>query len=290
MSGPVRHVMLLTCAEVVERVTDLLGADLDASDRVRLEQHLLVCPPCTSHVQQMRDTIALARETHPSSIAPADAALAAFAKFKSTLPAAPRTLPPRATIGIGPLPPDNPHDRSAPHELLDANEAPKTAFKFLRSGAFGPMSGAAWPTQGAWMSASGPLVVGRNGIHVSRASDLACWLHDELWEVEIAGEQIAGPGCLVVERARPKRRIEAWSSSGVAASGGATRFGIACIAHARELVGDSVLLTDGEEAIRYGYPAVAAFNAAVAVAAGDETKFATERAWQSAWIAREMIG
>jgi anti-sigma factor RsiW len=47
----------LTCQEVVELVTEFLGDTLDPKERVRLEQHLLVCPPCTLHVAQMKATI-----------------------------------------------------------------------------------------------------------------------------------------------------------------------------------------------------------------------------------------
>jgi anti-sigma factor RsiW len=47
----------LTCQEVVELVTEFLGNTLDPKERVRLEQHLLVCPPCTLHVAQVKATI-----------------------------------------------------------------------------------------------------------------------------------------------------------------------------------------------------------------------------------------
>lgn len=77
----VTHPIRLQCKEVVEHVTDLLGGELPAEDLVRLEQHLLVCPPCTLHVQQVRDTIALARETRVAA-APTDA-LAAFRRWKA---------------------------------------------------------------------------------------------------------------------------------------------------------------------------------------------------------------
>ena len=56
----VRDPMDLTCKEVVELVTELLSDALTVEDRVRLEQHLLVCPPCTLHVGQVRATIELA--------------------------------------------------------------------------------------------------------------------------------------------------------------------------------------------------------------------------------------
>jgi len=47
----------LTCKDVVELVTEFLGDTLDPAERVRIEQHLLVCPPCTLHLSQMRATI-----------------------------------------------------------------------------------------------------------------------------------------------------------------------------------------------------------------------------------------
>jgi hypothetical protein len=52
----------LTCRQLVELVSDYLGHVLPPDDRVRFEQHLLVCPPCTLHLGQVRATIALAAE------------------------------------------------------------------------------------------------------------------------------------------------------------------------------------------------------------------------------------
>ena len=59
----------LSCKEVVELVTEFLGDTLDPKERVRLEQHLLVCPPCTLHLAQVKATIAfssLLRSETPS--------------------------------------------------------------------------------------------------------------------------------------------------------------------------------------------------------------------------------
>jgi anti-sigma factor RsiW len=67
----VRHPILLTCQEVVELVTELFEDALPAEDRARIEQHLLVCPPCTTHVHQVTETRDLARDL-PSSPAPAN--------------------------------------------------------------------------------------------------------------------------------------------------------------------------------------------------------------------------
>lgn len=49
----------LTCKDVVELVTEFLGDTLEPNERVRIEQHLLVCPPCTLHLGQMKATIEL---------------------------------------------------------------------------------------------------------------------------------------------------------------------------------------------------------------------------------------
>ncbi len=52
-----RDPALLECREVVEVVSDFLSGALTAEDRARLEQHLLVCPPCTLHIAQVRATV-----------------------------------------------------------------------------------------------------------------------------------------------------------------------------------------------------------------------------------------
>jgi len=52
-----RNAVDLMCKEVVELVGEYLGNTLDAADRVRFEQHLLTCPPCTTYLAQMRTTL-----------------------------------------------------------------------------------------------------------------------------------------------------------------------------------------------------------------------------------------
>jgi predicted anti-sigma-YlaC factor YlaD len=56
----VRSVVDLMCREVVEVVTEYLDGAMQGVDRVRLEQHLLACPPCTAHFAQVRATLELA--------------------------------------------------------------------------------------------------------------------------------------------------------------------------------------------------------------------------------------
>ena len=49
----------MTCAELVELVTDYVEAALSAEDRARIDAHLSVCPPCVHVIEQWRTVIAL---------------------------------------------------------------------------------------------------------------------------------------------------------------------------------------------------------------------------------------
>src|SRR5262249_47582556 len=133
-----------------------------------------------------------------------------------------------------------------------------------------------------------------HGVHVCRPTELAHWLHDELWEVETSGEELEGIDCIVVRRARLIRRIDAWSE------GGAARFAEACAAHAAAVSGPphpaivDAFLEDARFWARAGQVAGCAFCAALAVAravSAEESQlaFRRERAWQAGWIARELI-
>ena len=52
----------LTCRDAVELVTDYLERTLSAEDRVRFEQHLLVCAACSRYVEQHRVIVRFARD------------------------------------------------------------------------------------------------------------------------------------------------------------------------------------------------------------------------------------
>ena len=66
----VRSVVDLMCREVVEVVTEYLDGAMQGADRVRLEQHLLACPPCTAHLAQLRATLELAGRLRKETPAP----------------------------------------------------------------------------------------------------------------------------------------------------------------------------------------------------------------------------
>ena len=61
----------LTCAEVVELVTEYIEGGLSAHDRERFEEHLGVCGWCTTYLEQMRQTIADTGRLREEDIDPA---------------------------------------------------------------------------------------------------------------------------------------------------------------------------------------------------------------------------
>jgi anti-sigma factor RsiW len=47
----------LSCAELVQLVTDYVEGALTADDRRRFEEHIVFCEGCAAHLEQMRTTI-----------------------------------------------------------------------------------------------------------------------------------------------------------------------------------------------------------------------------------------
>jgi len=47
----------LTCEELVELVTEYLETALSPADRARFEEHMMTCPSCQAHLDQMKGTI-----------------------------------------------------------------------------------------------------------------------------------------------------------------------------------------------------------------------------------------
>ena len=74
----------LTCAEVVEVITDYVEARMHARDRERFEEHLTFCDGCSAYLDQMRVTIATTGRLRLEDIpAPLDERLlAAFRAWK----------------------------------------------------------------------------------------------------------------------------------------------------------------------------------------------------------------
>ena len=49
----------MTCAELVELVTDYIEDALPAAERARIDAHLSVCPPCVHVIEQWQTVIRL---------------------------------------------------------------------------------------------------------------------------------------------------------------------------------------------------------------------------------------
>jgi anti-sigma factor RsiW len=60
----------LSCAELVELVTDYVEDALPAADRARFDAHLGDCEGCVSYLDQMRTTIALTGRLCVDDLAP----------------------------------------------------------------------------------------------------------------------------------------------------------------------------------------------------------------------------
>jgi hypothetical protein len=146
------------------------------------------------------------------------------------------------------------------------------ALKFLRHGAVGRFSGFAWPAPGEWVhAAAGPLPC-RSAIHACRVRDLPIWLDEELWVVELDGEIAAEETKIAAASGRLVRRVDAWDPDV------AQQFASACA----ERVVDPGYADDARGLAAAGVAAAAAY---VAARAGD---WATERAWQAAWLSDRL--
>jgi anti-sigma factor RsiW len=75
----------LTCAELVALVTDYFDGALSATDRARFDEHIMTCPPCQAHLDQMRRTVDVLGHLPQESLStPAERdLLGAFREWKS---------------------------------------------------------------------------------------------------------------------------------------------------------------------------------------------------------------
>ena len=60
----------LSCAEVVELVTDYLEGRLSSEERLRFDEHVSGCDGCVAYLEQMRVTIATAGRLRESDLPP----------------------------------------------------------------------------------------------------------------------------------------------------------------------------------------------------------------------------
>jgi hypothetical protein len=89
------------------------------------------------------------------------------------------------------------------------------AWKFLDRRGRSLFAGFAWPVPegagpGPWVEAAA-VEPCRSGLHACRPSDLAWWLADELWRVQLGGDVVEHRHTVVASRARLVERSPAWS-------------------------------------------------------------------------------
>jgi hypothetical protein len=105
------------------------------------------------------------------------------------------------------------------------------AFKFLRAGAVAPFTRYHWPP-GEWVEARSAQE--GSGVHACRDSDLAWWIGEELWRVELDGRVYERPTQIEAARGRLLERIEAWNADA------RWQFGLSCVFRARDVAAESL--------------------------------------------------
>ena len=75
----------LTCADLVELVTDYFDGALVEPDRERFEEHIVFCAGCENYLEQMRTTVDVVGWLTEADLGPAmaDELLAAFRGWKA---------------------------------------------------------------------------------------------------------------------------------------------------------------------------------------------------------------
>lgn len=175
------------------------------------------------------------------------------------------------------------------------------AYKFTRRAGQALFSTFAWPLPtaggaGDWVELEGPLEVCRHGLHACRTEDLAFWISEELFEIELAGEPLAYAAGLVAQRARLLRPVANWNPSY------AQRFADACVERARDRHAQTpqpsaaaeTFLTEAVRLAADGVHSAAAYAAALACVelapeAPPHDVFNAERAQQGPLLA-ELLG
>jgi hypothetical protein len=180
------------------------------------------------------------------------------------------------------------------------------AYKFLRSGAIGLVSGFKWPeprgeTPGEWVGSVAPLRACASGVHVCRGRDLPYWMHEELWAIEVDGDMLEGAEMLIAPRGRLVARVAGWSPDGRTAFVEACRdratlhidrTPLARRAHADAFMGHM------DNYLRLQWTQLGALCAALAIAstteggnddmAGAKALYRSEREWQARWLVAHL--
>jgi hypothetical protein len=162
------------------------------------------------------------------------------------------------------------------------------ALKFLRPGRVAPFTQIVWPEPGEWLESEASPTLCRSGVHALLPDVLATWIAEELWRVELDGAVELAPGIVVAQRGRLLARFEEWNDET------AREFALACAKHvhagaprrAAEYAADAAAAAEG--AVANSTATTVGYMAAHAAEAARPGGFATERRWQSQWLATRL--
>jgi RNA polymerase sigma-70 factor (ECF subfamily) len=217
----------LTCQVSVALLPKYLDDDLPEPQTVRLEQHVAICPGCATYLAQLRRTIAGVSGL-PAGV-PAEQIWAGIAASLPTPAAGTAALDvpaPHAPATAGSPAEGSPAEGSSAASTAAAVSGRAVAgpgpgpgpghhvvaYKFLASDRTARFSQLRWP----WPAADGDWVSGaaagtcRRGVHACRPRDLAYWLDQALWRVELAGPVTESTTKIVAERGRLLAPVVGW--------------------------------------------------------------------------------
>jgi hypothetical protein len=194
----------LTCQVSVELLPKYLDDYLPEAQSVLLEQHIMICPGCRTYLEQLRRTIAAV-----SGLRVGELRDQLWADIAAHLPA--------ADVSAGPRPDDaataSPESADPARGAPDCDPANRVvAYKFLASDRTAPFAQVRWPEAGSggWILASAAVGTCRRAVHACRAKDLAYWLGQRLWRVELAGQVSESATKMVAERGRLLEPVDGW--------------------------------------------------------------------------------
>ena len=173
----------LTCEVTVGLMPQYVDDELPERQVVRLEQHLMVCPGCSTYLDQLRRTVAavagLRGDRRPGQVWEGIAA----------------GLLGGSDPGAGPA-------------------GQIVAYKFLAGDRMSPFARVRWPEPGGgWVVASAAVGTCRRAVHACRVQDLAYWLGERLWRVELAGQVADSPSKIAAERGRLLDQVDGWPNA-----------------------------------------------------------------------------
>lgn len=195
----------LTCQVSAELLPKYLDDDLPETQTVRLEQHIMICLGCLIYLEQLRRTIAAVSRLRIGE--PRHQLWPGIAACLGAVAV-------NATPGRGDAAARRP--AATDPRLATPDPAPAAcvvAYKFLASDRTASFAQVRWPepgTDGGWVFASAAVGTCRRAVHACRAKDLAYWLGQRLWRVELADQVTESATKIVAERGRLLEPVGGW--------------------------------------------------------------------------------